>query len=108
MSTHVSCEDCVYKEDFLLRIVFFFSSCNLLYSIRNSNLDSVSSVSSDSSNRRRSSSAVRLSIRHVRLTLSVSVDTSVRRCPFLLPFPLETSVDVPVPVPVPVPVGNVR
>ena len=49
MSTHVSCEDRVYKEDFLLRIVFFFffSSCNLVYSIRNINLVAVSSVSFD-------------------------------------------------------------
>jgi len=46
MSTHVSFKDSVLKEDFLLRIVFFFSSCNLLYSIRNINLYSVSSVSS--------------------------------------------------------------
>jgi len=49
MSTHVSCRDCVYKEDFLLHIVFFFSSCNLLYPIRNINLSSVSSVSPVSS-----------------------------------------------------------
>jgi len=48
MSTYVSCENCVYKESYLPCFVFFFSSCNLLYSIRNINLASVSSVSSDS------------------------------------------------------------
>ena len=44
MSTHVSCKDSVYKEDFLLRIVFFFTSCNLLYPIRNIKLAAVSSI----------------------------------------------------------------
>jgi len=46
--TYGSCENCVYKEGCLPCFVFFFSSCNLLYSIRNINLASVSSVSSDS------------------------------------------------------------
>ena len=47
MSTYVSCENCVYKEGCLPCFVFFFfSSCNLLYSTRNINLASVSSVSS--------------------------------------------------------------
>jgi len=84
--TYGSCENCVYKEGCLLCFVFFFSSCNLWYSIRNINLVSVSSVSSVSVSlywRRlsraprlcptRPSDAVRLSVRHVRLTLSVPV-----------------------------------
>jgi len=105
--TYGSCENCVYKEGCLPCFVFFFSSCNLLYSIRNINLVSISSVSSVSTvspYRRRWSSAarfcptrlydaVRLSVRHFRLTLSVLVrhvhptlsvslsDTSVGRCP---------------------------
>jgi len=105
--TYGSCENCVYKEGCLPCFVFFFSSYNLLYSIRNINLVSVSSISSVSTvspYRRRSSSAARLcptrlsdavclSVRHVRLTLSVLVrhvrptlsvslsDTSVQHCP---------------------------
>ena len=61
--TYRSCENCVYKEGCLPCFVFFFSSCNLLYSIQNINLVSVSSVSSVSTvspYRRRSSSATRL------------------------------------------------
>jgi len=123
-----SCENCVYKEGWLLCFVFFFSSCNLLYSIQNINLVSVSSIFSISSvssvssissvssvfsiplSQQRLSSAARpcptcpsdiicpcltlpsdavclcptcpcdavcLSVRHVRLTLSVSVYTSI-------------------------------
>ena len=88
-----SCENCVYKEGCLPCFVFFFSSYNLLYSIRNINLVSVCSVfsvfsvfsvSTVSPYRRSSSSAtrrcptcpsntVRLPVRHVRLTLSVLV-----------------------------------
>jgi len=83
--TYGSCENCVYKEGCLPCFVFFFSSCNLLYSIWNINLVSVSSISSVSTvspYRRPSSStacpcpirpsnAVRLPVQHVRLTLSV-------------------------------------
>jgi len=85
--TYGSCENCVYKEGCLPCFVFFFSSCNLLYSIRNINLVSVSSifsVSTVSPYRRRSSSGarpcptrlsdtVRLSVRQVRPTLSISL-----------------------------------
>jgi len=104
--TYGSCENCVYKEGCLPCFVFFISSCNLLYSVRNINLVSISSVSSVSpvSPYRRCSSsaarlcptcpsdAVRLSVQHVRLTLSIPVrhlrptlsvslsDTSVRCC----------------------------
>jgi len=110
-----SCENCVYKEGCLPCFVIFFSSCNLLYSIRNTNLVSVSSVSSVSTvspYRQHSSSAarlcptrpsdaVRLSVQHFCLTLSVLVrhvcptlcisrsDTSVRRSPS--PFPTRPS-----------------
>ena len=102
-----SCENCVNKEGCLPCFVFFFSSCNLLYSIQNINVVSISSVSSVSAvspYRRHSCSATRLcptgpsdavhlSVRHVRLMLSVLVrhvrptqsvslsDTSVRRSP---------------------------
>jgi len=48
MSSYMSCKNCVYKESYLLCFVFFFSSCNLLYSIQNIKLASDSSVSSDS------------------------------------------------------------
>jgi len=79
-----SCENCVYKEGCLLCFVFFFSSCNLLYSIRNINLVSVSSVSSIPPSQQHSpsavcpcpihpSDAVHLSVRHVHLTLSFPV-----------------------------------
>jgi len=90
--TYGSCENCVYMEGCLPCFVFF-SSCNLLYSIRNINLISVfsvfsvfsvSSVSTISPYRRRSSSAARLCptrpsdavclpVRHIRLRLSVLV-----------------------------------
>jgi len=52
MSMHVSCvsrRTSVCKEGFLLRIVFFFLSCNLLYPIRSINLLAVFSVYSVSS-----------------------------------------------------------
>jgi len=101
--TYGNCGICVYKEGCLPYFVFFFSSCKLLYSIWNINLVTVSSVSSVSSilpSRRCSSSAacpclmhqsdvvrpcptrpsdtVRLSVRHVHLTLSISLsNTSV-------------------------------
>ena len=44
-----SCKNCVYKEGCHLCFVFFLSSCNLLYSIWNISLISVSSVCSVSS-----------------------------------------------------------
>jgi len=47
--TYGSCENYVNKEGSLPCFVFFFSSCNLFYSIWNINLVSVSSVSSVSS-----------------------------------------------------------
>ena len=126
--TYGSCENCVYKEGCLPCFVFFFSSCNLLYSIRNINLVSVSSVSSVSTvspYRRRSSSAarfcptrpydaVRLSVRHVCLTLSVLVrhvrptlSVSVshsrsRSCSHSHSHSLPVSVPVPAPLPFPV------
>jgi len=85
--TYGSCDNCVYKEGCLPCFVFFFSSCNHLYSIRNINLVSVSSVSSISPislyqqcsssatclSPTHPSDAVRLSVRHIRLTLSVPV-----------------------------------
>jgi len=109
--TYGSCENCVYKEGCLPCFVFFFSSYNLLYSIRNINFISVSSVSSVSTvspYRQRSSSTacpcptrpsdvvrscptrpcdtVRLSGRHVHPTLSVSLsDSSVQHCPSSCP-----------------------
>jgi len=77
MSTHVSCEIRVYKEGFWLCIVFF-SSCNLLYSIR--------SINSSSSNRQRSSSVC--SSRHSsRRRLLVPVRHSSCRC-LLIPAPV--------------------
>jgi len=101
--TYGSCENCVYKEGCLPCFVFFFSSCNLWYSIRNINLVSISCVSSIpsvssvspywrrlSSTARlcptRPSNAVRLSVRHVHLTLSITLsDTSVWHCLSLCP-----------------------
>jgi len=82
--TYGSCENCVYKEGCLPCFVFFFSSCNLLYSIRNINLISISSVSSVPRSWQHSPSAVHpyptcpsdavcLSVQHVRLMLSVPV-----------------------------------
>ena len=52
MSMHVSCvsrRTSVYEEGFLLRIVFFFLSCNLLYPIQSMNLRAIFSVYSVSS-----------------------------------------------------------
>ena len=88
MSTYVSCENCVYKEGCLTCFVFFFSSCNLLYSIRNFKLDSVSSFTPFPPFRRHSSSAVRLTVRHIHLTLSVSVSRSRSRSRSCFPLPV--------------------
>jgi len=93
--TYGSCENCVYKEGCLPCFVFLFSSCNLLYSIRNINLVCVSSVPPFPPNLRMGDARLTppAHVRHVRLTLSVLVrhvsptlsvslsDTSIRRSP---------------------------